>query len=124
MRTALSVIDKKIFPGKLGYLGELEKITRTILKIMEESIRHKILDVDAVKYLKAIENGYLDLDQEVRDVATVSVVTQGLLINDIDIRVDRLLQSERTYITSLEEELRVKEETIKQVRMLLEQYPK
>ena len=121
-RKAASVIDKKIFSGKLGSLEELEKSTRMILKIIEESIRHKILDVDATKYLREIENGYLDLDQEMRDVSNVSVVTQGLLINDIDVRVDCLLQSERTYISSLEEELRVKEETIKQIRMLLEQH--
>lgn len=120
----LSVIDKKIFPGKLGSLGDLEKSSRMIVKIMEESIRHKILDVDAVKYLKAIENGYLDIDQEIRDVSNVSIITQGLLINDIDIRIDRLIQSERTYIISLEEELRVKEEAIKLVQMLLEQYHK
>lgn len=121
-RKASSVIDKKIFSGKLGSLEELEKSTRMFLKIIEESIRHKILDVDATKYLREIENGYLDLDQEMRDVSNVSIVTQGLLINDIDVRVDRLLQSEQTYIRSLEEELRVKEETIKQIRILLEQH--
>jgi len=121
-RKALSVIDKKIFTGKLGSLEALEKSTRMILKIIEESIRHKILDVDATKYLREIENGYLDLDQEMRDVSNVSVVTQGLLINDIDVRVDRILKSERTYISSLEEELREKEETIKQIRMLLKQH--
>ena len=119
---ALTVIDKKIFAGKLGSLEALEKSTRMILKIIEESIRHKILDVDATKYLREIENGYLDLDQEMRDVSNVSVVTQGLLINDIDVRVDNLLKSERSYIRSLEEELREKEETIKQIRMLLEQH--
>ena len=121
-RKALSVIDKKIFTGKLGSLEALEKSTRMILKIIEESIRHKILDVDATKYLREIENAYLDLDQEMRDVSNVSVVTQGLLINDIDVRVDSLLKSERTYISSLEEELSEKEETIKQIRMLLKQH--
>lgn len=121
-RKATSVIDKKIFAGKLGSLEALAKSTRMILKIIEESIRHKILDFDATKYLREIENGYLDLDQEMRDISNVSIVTQGLLINDIDVRVDSLLKSERTYISSLEEELRVKEEAIKQIRILLEQH--
>ncbi len=117
-------VDIITFSSNLEKLKNCEESTRMTLKAMEGSVRFNIMDPEPLKYLNEIKETYFELNQEAMDVPNVSIVSQSLLLNDIDLKMDAVICVQNAYIENLEKELNKKEDEMRQLRAIIEEKKK
>ena len=117
-------VDVITFSSNLDKLKNCNESTRMTMKAMENSMRFNIIDPETLKNLNEIRETYFELNQEAMDVPNVSIVSQSILLNDIDFKMDAVIRVQNVYIETLEKELNKKEDEMRQLRAIIEEKKK
>jgi hypothetical protein len=124
VKKVMETIDVVSFSSSIENLKKVEESTKETIKVIENSVRFKIINAEISKHLDELKEIYLELNQEIVDIPNVSIVSQEALINDIDTKMEGAIRTQNAYIEALEKELIQKEDEIRQLRTLIEEKKK